>query len=194
MRALYSALLPLGLAALLAGCDQAGESGQAASSTAPPAPATAPAQPFNTQATIRDVMNTLIDPHADALWQSVGFVISEAGIEEFWPQTEEEWLALRRSAISIIEGANALMIPGRSVAAPGASTEFPEYEYEPDEVQAKLDEDWTSWLGFAQGLQQVTLQALSEIDQRDTAGLSEVGGAIDQACEACHSQYWYRSF
>src|SRR5690606_22230270 len=96
------------------------------------------------------------------------------------------------SAISMIEGANSLMIPGRAVAPPGATTEFPEYEYEPAEVERELAADWDSWVGFAQSFQQTTLLALDAIERRDITGLEEVGSAIDSACEGCHGQYWYR--
>lgn len=180
---------------LLASCTQEEERQVDVEESPVEPPAAANAQgfaDFDTTLTIRDVMNTLIDPHADALWGSVSYIVTAEGVEERFPQTEEDWSALRANAISMIEGANSLMIPGRAVAPPGATTEFPSYEYQPEEVAAKLAEDWNSWVAFAQGFQQVTLQALNAIERRDIAGLSEVGAAIDQACEACHSQYWYR--
>ncbi len=148
---------------------------------------------FNTSITIRDVMNTFIDPSADALWQAVRFEMDATGAHEVVPETEEEWEALRKHAISIIEGANALMIPGRHVAAPGSTTEFPAYEYLPEEVEAKLAEDRLSWLGFAQSLQTSAFSVMDAINARDVTRLGETGGLVDQACENCHSQYWYRT-
>src|SRR5690606_22779167 len=97
------------------------------------------------------------------------------GEHEYRPETDEEWLALRHEAISIIEGGNALMIPGRRVAAAGATTEFPDFEYLPDEVQAKLDEDRLAWDGFAQGLQAAAVQIIEAIDARDVDLFSEYG-------------------
>ena len=76
---------------------------------------------FNTQITIREIMASLIDPHADALWNSVKVVSDENGITEYYPETEEDWTALRISAVTVIEGSNALMMPGRAVAPPGAT-------------------------------------------------------------------------
>jgi hypothetical protein len=32
---------------------------------------------------------------------------------------------------------------------------------------------------------------LDAIDAKDSARLFEVGGEIDEACEACHLVYWY---
>ncbi|MDR0781824.1 MAG: hypothetical protein LBF16_14225 [Pseudomonadales bacterium] len=159
------------------------------------APSTAAAvqySEFNTTATIRDVMNALIDPNADALWNAVRFDKTEEGDHEYRPETDEDWLAMRHAAVSIIEGGNALMIPGRRVAPPGSTTEFPLYEFMPDEVQAKLDENRVAWDAFAQNLQAGAIQTLGAIEARDAEKLSEFGGALDAACEACHVQYWYR--
>jgi Flp pilus assembly protein TadG len=35
------------------------------------------------------------------------------------------------------------------------------------------------------------LAALQAIDAKDHNKLSDVGGAIDEACEQCHTTYWY---
>lgn len=178
---------------LLAACAPAEQN--AAPAPAPTSAAPAPVadfSKFNTTATIRDVMNSLIDPSADELWNAVRFEVDEEGEHDYRPETDEEWAALRYEAVSIIEGANALMIPGRRVAPPGSTTEFPDYEYLPDEVQAKLDEDRVAWDGFAQGLQASALQILDAIEKRDVDAYIEYGAQLDAACEACHSQYWYR--
>jgi len=148
---------------------------------------------FNTTITIRDVMNTFIDPSADALWQAVRFEMDETGAHEIYPANDEEWEVLRKHAITIIEGANALMIPGRHVAPPGSTTDFPAYEYLPEEVEVKLVEDRVSWLVFAQGLQSSAISVMDAIAARDVIGLGETGGLVDEACENCHSQYWYRT-
>lgn len=158
-----------------------------------PAPGPQAYAEFDNSLTIRDVMNTLIDPHADSLWNAVRYEADADGARDIRPQTDEEWAMHRKQAITIIEGANALMIPGRRVAAPGATTEFPAYEYLPDEVAAKLGADWQSWLGFAKALQVPAFSMLQAIEARDADLLSEHGAALDEACEGCHSVYWYRA-
>jgi hypothetical protein len=153
-----------------------------------------PYSEFNIQMTIRDVMNTFIDPNADIIWEAVSFEASvDAGIVERVPETDEDWDLLRKSAIGIIEGANSLMIPGRRVAPPGSTTPYPDAEYEPLEVEEKLQQDRASWIGFSQGLQLATLSVLDAIDSRDLDAYTEAGGAVDNACTACHQQYWYRT-
>ena len=148
--------------------------------------------PYVTEITIREIMRALIDPHADALWNSVRVVSDSDGITEYPPETDEEWAALRISAVSIIEGSNSLMMPGRQVARPGSVGEFPEFEFTPEEVQEILAADPQSWVGFSQGLQNSAFDMLDAIDKRDTEKLSESGAYLDEACEACHANYWYR--
>ena len=138
-------------------------------------------------------MNTLIDPNADVIWEAVGFEASlENGIVESKPESDEEWDALRKNVIAMVEGANSLMIPGRRVAPPGSTTEFPDAEFEPFEVEEKLQEDRISWVGFAQAFQVSTLEVLAAIDARDLEAYTTAGGEVDDACTACHQQYWYR--
>jgi len=148
---------------------------------------------FNTDITIREIMSSLVDPHADALWNAVRVISDENGITEYFPETEEEWAALRISAVSIIEGSNSLMMPGRAVARPGAVGIFPEFEFTPEEVAARLATDFQSWAGFSQGLQDAAIGLLNAVDAKDTDALSEWGFYLDEACEACHSTYWYRA-
>ncbi len=172
--------------------DQAANTEVAVTAPALTPTTTVPAASYNTDISIREIMASLIDPQADKIWNSVRVISDSNGITEYTPETDEEWGALRRSTIAIIEGSNALMMPGRSVAPPGAQGEFPEYEFTPEEVQARLEADFTSWTGFAENLQDNGLGILDAIDNRDTEKLSEWGAYLDEACEACHSAYWYR--
>lgn len=152
-----------------------------------------PAVSYHTGISIREIMATLIDPPADALWNAVRVVSDENGITEYAPETDAQWAALRASAISIIEGANALKMPGRAVAPPGAEGIFPDYEFTPEEVEALLANDRQSWNGFATQLQESALEMLDAIDSRDPDKLTEWGAYLDEACESCHSVYWYRA-
>src|SRR6058998_1516593 len=78
---------------------------------------------YRPTATVKDIMDSIVDPSADVLWDSVVTIVSAAGIEEKRPRTEEEWLTVRRSAVQLIEATNLLLIPGRHVARPGERAE-----------------------------------------------------------------------
>jgi hypothetical protein len=59
-------------------------------------------------------MTAVVDPAADVIWGSVGTIVSEQGIEERAPKTDEEWAAVLNSAFVITESGNLMMMGGRA--------------------------------------------------------------------------------
>jgi hypothetical protein len=173
-------LLALGAFTAVASLAQTG-------ATAPPAQSG-----FNTTNTIRDVMDAVVDPNADALWDSVRTEINETGTHTYMPQTDADWLALRRNVVGLLEGGNALLMPGRRVAPVGAGTdpEIP-YAYPPEQIQASIEKERAVFNGFAEAFQATAMDMLKAVDTRNVANLDEAGELLDQACEACHSHFWY---
>jgi hypothetical protein len=158
-----------------------------------PAPAPAPAAvpgPVIT-ATIKDIMDAIVDPSADVLWESVATIVSAKGTEERRPRTDEEWANVRRNAIRVIEGANLLVMEGRHVAKPGEKSENPGIELEPEQMEKLINDDRATFIKNAKALQDATLPALKAIDAKNADGLLDAGEAIDMACETCHLKYWY---
>jgi hypothetical protein len=70
-------------------------------------------------------MDGMIDPAADVLWDSVAYIATPKGIEDRQPRTDEEWKTVRNSAITLIEAANLLSMPGRRVDAAHAQADAP---------------------------------------------------------------------
>src|SRR5262245_10045017 len=158
--------------------------------------ATAPAKPntaseFRTTATIKDIMDSVVDPSADFLWDSVATIVTKKGTEERKPRTDMEWKEVRRRAIALVEATNLLIMDGRKVAKPGEKSENPGIELGPEEIQGLIDADHASLVKFAHGLHDAGMKALAAIDKKDADALSDSGEAIDEACEQCHLKYWY---
>src|SRR6266404_4286041 len=80
---------------------------------------------YRPTATVKDIMDSLVDPGADNLWDSVSSTVDERGITDKAPHTDEEWADVRRHAIMLLEATNMLLIPGRHVAKPGEKPEDP---------------------------------------------------------------------
>jgi len=146
---------------------------------------------FRPTSTIKDIMDSMVDPSADVIWESVATIITISGTEELAPHTDEEWKAVRRGAIRIIEATNLLLIPGRHVARPGEKAENENVELAPEEIEARLNQDRASWIALAHGLHDAGTQALRAIDAKDPPALSAAGEGLDRACENCHLKYWY---
>jgi cytochrome c556 len=151
-----------------------------------------PAQPeYQPVATVRDIMRGVMDPDSAAIWESVATTVTQAGMEERVPKTDEEWGTLRLHALKLMEAGNLLQMPGRRIALPGEKSSYPGIELGPEEIQALVDKDLAGWRMRAAALHDAVMPSLQAIDAKDARKLEEVGEEIDTACENCHLQYWY---
>ena len=159
-------------------------------SQAPAAPQ--PAQPdYMPTATVKDLMLSVIDPSADVVWLSVTTVMDDKGLVETAPKSDEDWTKVRHGAVTLMEAANLLMIPGRRVARPGEKSETPGVELEPEEMDALIAKDRPAWNARAKALHDVVSSVIEAIDAKDSEKVFELGEQIEVACENCHKQYWY---
>jgi hypothetical protein len=140
---------------------------------------------------IRQIMGSMVMSNADVLWSSVSSNVTDKGIEEKAPKTEEDWKIVRSSAVTIMEASDLILIPGRHVAAPGEKEQDPNVNLSPEKIEALINADRTSWVKMAHDLHDSILPALKAIDAKDAMALSDAGAAIDKACEDCHLKYWY---
>ena len=150
-----------------------------------------PPSPYEVTATVKDIMDSMVDPIADVLWESVATIVTPEGIEDRAPKTDEDWLKVRRGAITLIEATNLLRMPGRMIARHGEKSENPNIELEPEEMQVLVDKDRAAWNNMAHGLHVAASEALKSIEAKSPEGLLDAGEKIDTACENCHLKYWY---
>jgi hypothetical protein len=91
-------------------------------------------RPINSS--IKEIMELIINPSANGIWQAVATVVDRDGIHELFPRTQEEWLDMRRAAVLIMEGGNLLMMPDRDAAPVGTKSKTPGVELEPAQISA----------------------------------------------------------
>ena len=135
------------LSALAAGCSSA---------PAPP--------PFKPVADNKLLMQAVVDPMADVIWDSVKTIVTAKGTEDFRPKTEEEWTAVRNAAVALTESGNLLMLVPRA-------------------------KDGGEWMKRSQELITTGEAAIRAIDAKNADRLFTVGGDIYEACSSCHRQY-----
>jgi hypothetical protein len=158
----------------------------AACKAAPPPP---PPE-FRPTATIREIMDSEVDPSADVLWESVATIVSDKGIDDRRPRTDEEWAAVKRSAVTLVEATNLLLID-RHAGRPDETSANPNIELSPAEIDALRAKDPATWKMFVKALYDSAIPALDAINKKDADALLTSGEAIDTACENCHLHYWY---
>jgi len=158
--------------------------------------AVAEASAFDTSSSIIEVMQGIVDPSADFIWDAVSYDVTAAGVKENIPKTPAEWLAVRRNALQLLEATNLLKIGGRRVAP---ATDIPGWIKEPvapsdlahPAIQAMIDGDPAEFGRHAQDLANGALLAIRAVDARSVDSLFTAGDVIDKACETCHLKYWY---
>jgi len=126
-----------------------------------PAPPPSAARPV---LSLKQLMEWVIDPAADAVWDSVKTIITEQGTKEIAPQTQEQWDAVRNGAAMLVESSNLLMMQTRA-------------------------RDQGEWSAAARRLAETADKALKAAGSRDAAGVFAAGGEIYDACAACHHRY-----
>ena len=156
-----------------------------------PDPTPNPSPTFRPVTSIQDIMLSVIDPSADAIWESVATIITYEGTEERRPRTDEDWEPLRHDAVRLVEATNLLLMADREVARSGFQSENPGIELEPSEIRALIDEDWDTWERMVRDLYDAGMVMLEAVEAKDADMLFDNGGPLDQACEACHQHYWY---
>jgi hypothetical protein len=165
---------------------------QQCTSTAAPAPAAA--QPDVAPiVSVKELMENIIDPIADNIFDAVGTDASLKGIVETKPTTDEDWAKVRIGAVTLAEGSNLLKIP-RRVAPPGDknnSNGANAPELSPEQIQAKIDGNRALWNSHADELRDAALKVMEIVKAKDSDALFQAGSAIDKVCENCHLEYWY---
>jgi hypothetical protein len=159
----------------------------------PPAPAAPPMPAFQIMASIQELMDAVIDPSADALWDSVSITTTTKGTVFHQPHSDEEWQEVRRRAIALIEGTNLLVMDGRKLVAPGSPVldQGTSGVLSAEEGQKKLDAEHATFVQFAKALREAGTQMLKAIDKKDATGMMDAGAAMDGICESCHLTFWY---
>src|SRR5687767_6159524 len=102
--------------------------------------------------TIGDIMDAMVMPPADVLWA--------AGIEDDAPRTDEAWAKVRRSAITLLEASDLLVLPGRHAVKADDKSPTPASQLTPEQIDALISKDRASWTRFAQKMHDAAMVAL----------------------------------
>ena len=120
--------------------------------------------PFKPVADTKLLMQSVIDPSADEIWDSVRTIITKEGTEEFRPRTNQEWDAVRNHAVALAESGNLLMMVPRA-------------------------KDGGEWMARSRELVDQSERAIRAAEAKNADELFTVGGDIYQACSNCHQKY-----
>lgn len=120
--------------------------------------------PFKPVVDTKVLMQAVVDPSADAIWEAVKTIDTKEGSQEFRPKTEEEWTAVRNAAVTVAEAGNLLMLVPRA-------------------------KDGGEWMKRAQAMIDTGEAAIRAAEAKNADRLFTVGGDIYESCSNCHRQY-----
>ena len=161
-------------------------------STPPPPNEPVAASPMTPVLTVKELMEHIVDPQADYVFESVAVDVGPKGVVETRPTTDEDWTRIERGAWVLAESSNLLKLPRKMapdhVKRPGGAGAP---ELSPQEIEAKVKANPQLWNSHADALRDEAVKVIAIVKARDAGKLFDAGSALDRACEGCHLDFWY---
>jgi hypothetical protein len=115
-------------------------------------------------ASVKQLMDGIIQPSATVVFESVGTIVDATGIHEQQPRTDTEWAAVGASAASLVEGANLLLTGDRAV-------------------------DQGEWVKMTRAMADAAMVVVKATEAKDPQAVLAAGEPLNASCDACHAQY-----
>jgi cytochrome c556 len=168
-----------------------GPGGPGLPAAAPASASAASAESALANLTIKGIMDSMVDPSGDFLFESIAEISDEHGIRHKAPTTPQDWENVRARLQILVDAEPLLIVPGRKAAGPADHSKDPKVENEPAQVQALLDAQHPDFVVRAGRLRAAAESGLTASAARDPKALLVAITAIDKACESCHLHYFY---
>jgi hypothetical protein len=120
--------------------------------------------PFKPIADTKLLMQSVVDPNADFVWDAVKTIETKEGTQEIRPKTDAEWIAVRNAAVAVAESGNLLMMVPRA-------------------------KNGGEWMQLAQDMINTGQEAINAAQAKNAEKLFTVGGDIYESCSNCHRKY-----
>ncbi len=123
-----------------------------------------PTVPFHMDLDMKQVMNLVLEPAADVVWDSAGYIVTIEGETNLAPTDEEGWLRVQAAGGTLVEAGNALMLPGRH-------------------------DGQADWLEFSAAISATGMQIIAAGEAQDQDAVFQTGATLYSVCVACHQVY-----
>jgi hypothetical protein len=115
-------------------------------------------------ATVKQIMNGIVGPAANRVFDSVQFIVTAAGTESIAPKNDQEWEALGNDAAALIESGNLILMDGRAV-------------------------DRGDWTKMSQAMIDAAAVVLRATQEKSADKVFASGDALNMSCDNCHDRY-----
>jgi hypothetical protein len=113
---------------------------------------------------MHQLMEWVLDPAADVIWESVQTIVTQSGTREIRPRSEEQWFAVLSGAATLSESSQLLMQTGRAM-------------------------DAQEWPKMVSRFKRAADRTLKAAQARDADEIFAAGGDLYEACKQCHQRY-----
>ncbi len=121
----------------------------------------APAPPLRSVASVDQVMDAIIIPSSQRVFDAVVYVNGQL---EQSPKSDDDWFGVQMSALAVAEAGNLLMLPPRA-------------------------KDNGEWLTFSRALTDSAYRVAQAAEAKNLDLVLQTGGEMYNACTACHEKY-----
>ena len=118
-------------------------------------------EPFRAVATVDEVMDGIVIPSSQAIFDSVVYSNGELVSS---PKTDDDWFALRIQALAVAEAGNLLLMPPRA-------------------------KDTGDWSKFSRALTDAAVEVATATEAKNTDRVLQTGSKMYTACTGCHEKY-----
>ena len=115
-------------------------------------------------ATVKQIMDGIVMPSAQIVFDAVAIISTVEGTEERQPRTETEWARVGASAAALIEAGNLLLMGNRV-------------------------RDNDEWIVRTRAMMDAAAVALKATEARDVEALFASGESVNVSCDSCHAKY-----
>ena len=115
-------------------------------------------------ATTRQLMTGIIGPMANVVFNAVSTTVTDKGVEEVAPHTDEDWAKVGDAAAALAEAGNLLMVQGRAI-------------------------DQGDWIKMSQAMVDAGRQTLKAVAARNADDVLAAGEPLNESCDNCHQRY-----
>jgi hypothetical protein len=115
-------------------------------------------------ATVKQLMVGLIQPSAEHVWDAISVTVTEKGVDEKQPRTDEEWALVETSAVMLVESATLLLEGNRD---PGGDV----------------------WSKAAKDMAEASALTANAARARNKDEVFKLGETIYRASTDCHATY-----
>jgi len=113
---------------------------------------------------IKQIMNGIVAPGANAVFNAVSTTVTAKGVEEVFPRNDEEWATLGNSAAALAEAGNLMLLDGRAI-------------------------DNGDWVKMSRELVDAGTLALKAVEAKSTEAVLTAGEKVNESCDNCHAKY-----